>query len=175
MKNDKIKFLNFLESIKTAENAVLVESVIKGFTILIESTGTPIIKDLIGRYNGVMVDISVNVTDVETEGYPAEHGGMDSPSWDAGHDLAAYKASARLTPLSQDYEPNGESPVDLPETEFSKIKIIHLPHSNNNFNYYANPDGSTTLDNIVDMYIEANIHKWAPDRNDGRDHDRDDY
>lgn len=176
MKINKIKFFNFLESIKTFENAVLVESVIKGFNILIESSGEVILEEVIGKYNGVLVDIAVTVTDVETEAYPAEHGGMDSPSWSAGHDLAGYKAIATLQPINpEDYEYTGESPITVPETEFSKIQIVSLPNSNDKYNKYANPDGSDTLEKIVTSWIEANIHKWAPNDNDERDYDRYEY
>lgn len=163
MDKDDLKFLNFLESLKTKENEPILESIVKGFTVLAESTQNPDLTGIFGMYNGTPVDISVRIGDVEVEVTPYSRGSRDSlgvplePD-EGGSELTDYKATATLQPLGkEDYEPIG-SPVSIPESEFSKVQIPKLEFSNNDHNRYE-----TNLEDLVTSHINNHIDKWTPD------------
>ena len=155
--NSKKQFLNFLESIKSQDPA-LIEAFDKSFNVLFEASNNDLTK-VYGSIDGKPVFIEINIEDVDAHYVPLTRGSRDSygapeePDDGDYWEIEGYKATAKLTPIDQDGEPTGEPSTTIDQTAFPKVITEKKGYKGGKLDFF-------NLDDYVVELLQENSQHW---------------
>jgi hypothetical protein len=161
-KNPKKHFLNFLESIKS-EDPALIEAFNQSFNALYEASADDLLK-IYGSVNGKNVFIEINIEDVDAHYIPLTRGSRDSygapeePDDGDYWEVEGYKANAKLSPLDEDGEPTGEPSFMIEQKDFPNVMT-----EKKGYNSQTRDLQFMNLEQYVSEMVQDNAEKWAPD------------